>query len=82
MEFFDAPVLCQRCGGAGTIAHGTTLCPACRGEGTTTERRPIPMEDCPDCYGRGYVVETVELESGHYEHRTDPCTNCEKGKGK
>lgn len=82
MELFDAPVPCRRCGGDGTVEHGWALCSTCKGEGITTEKRPIPMQDCPACFGKGYVVETRELPGDRYEHRTDPCTNCNQEPGK
>lgn len=75
-ELFDASVVCQRCGGGGTIKHGTAFCPLCKGDGVTTEKRPWPVESCESCNGTGYVVEILELPDERIEYRTDPCADC------
>jgi DnaJ-class molecular chaperone len=82
VQLFDAPVPCLRCGGVGTVRRDSALCARCKGEGITTEKRPIPVQDCTTCFGKGYAIETRELSGDRFEHRTDPCGECtEKRQG-
>lgn len=58
----SSPEPCRRCGGRGQVVQSAgilrvqTTCPSCQGAGQ------VISDPCPDCRGRGYAREKVELE--------------------
>lgn len=58
----SSPEVCRRCGGHGQVVQSAgilrvqTSCPGCHGTGQ------VISDPCPDCRGRGYAREKVELE--------------------
>ena len=32
--------------------------------------------DCPDCYGKGYQVITIQYGEEDFDHDKDPCDTC------
>jgi len=58
----SSPEACRRCGGRGQVVQSAgilrvqTTCPGCQGTGQ------VISDPCPDCRGRGYAREKVELE--------------------
>jgi molecular chaperone DnaJ len=57
-----SPQTCHRCGGAGHVVQSAgilrvqTTCPSCGGRGA------VITDPCPDCRGRAYVADRVQLE--------------------
>lgn len=56
---------CENCNGSGSLSEGSKRCQTCNGKGKVTESQGFfkVTETCPDCRGKGEIIE-------------DPCEEC------